>query len=58
MAKKNQKPQSNYHCRDCRHSTDYHERNVNGEFFMCKCKFHPFSKFLNRDYCEHFQLKR
>lgn len=52
------KSQNNYHCRDCRHSTDYHERDYQGEFFLCKCKYHPFSKFLNRDCCEHFELKR
>ena len=58
MAKKVLKSQSDYHCRECRHSTDYHEKNHKGEFFMCKCKYHPFSKFLNYDYCEHFQLKK
>ena len=58
MAKKVLKSQSDYHCRECRHSTDYHEKNHKGEFFMCKCKFHSFSKSLNYDYCEHFQLKR
>lgn len=56
MAKKI-KQESKYHCMDCKHSYDYHEKNINGEFFMCKCPFHKWSKFLHRDVCEKFQKK-
>ncbi len=56
MAKKI-KQESKYHCVDCKHSYDYHEKNINGEFFMCKCPFHKWSKFLYRDVCEKFQKK-
>lgn len=47
-----------YHCRDCSHAYDYHEVDYKGDFFLCKCPFFQFSKFLNRDYCERFKLKK
>ena len=46
-----------FHCRDCQHATDYHEKNYKGEFFLCKCKFQKRSMFLNKDYCERFKRK-
>jgi hypothetical protein len=49
--------QSKYHCRDCVHSYDWHEKNLKGEFFMCRCPFFEWSKFLNRDICDKFKKK-
>lgn len=57
MAKKNAS-QTVYRCRDCRHAYDYHEKNLNGEYFMCKCPFQKRSMFLNRDVCERFEKKQ
>lgn len=57
MAKKKVAVQNEYRCRDCVYATDFHEKNMNGEYFMCKCKFHRWSRFLNLSYCEHFKLK-
>lgn len=57
MAKKRrEKPL--FFCRDCYYATDFHEKNYEGEYFLCKCKFFPFSRFLNRDYCENFKMKQ
>ena len=55
MAKKKEKPTK--YCRDCRHATDYHCNNYQGVPFLCKCKYHQWSKFLNYSYCEHFEDK-
>lgn len=56
MAKKlQQKP--TYACKDCRNARDFHEKNYNGEFFMCKCDYKKRSMFLNRDYCDKFVKK-
>ena len=57
MAKKVVKPANPYHCRDCKHSYDWHEKNQAGEFFMCRCPFQKWSRFLNRDICDKFELK-
>lgn len=45
------------HCQDCALAYDYHEKDVNGEFFMCKCPFFKFSKFLRHDICDNFKPK-
>ena len=58
MAIKKQNPICEKHyCRECSYATDFHEKNWEGEYFMCKCKFHKWSKFLNHSCCEHFKLK-
>lgn len=58
MAIKKQNPICEKHyCRECAYATDFHEKNWKGEYFMCKCKFHKWSKFLNHSCCEHFKLK-
>ena len=49
---KPQKP--NYTCKDCAHSTDWHNRGADGTMILCSCKFHKWCRFLNRDYCDHF----
>ena len=56
MAKK-AKAKIEYTCKDCSHATDFHCKNWKGENFLCKCRFHEWSKFLNSSYCEHFQHK-
>lgn len=48
---------SKYHCRDCQYSYDWHEKDWRGEFFMCKCPFFKYSKFLNSDVCDKFEKK-
>jgi hypothetical protein len=57
MAKKIQQKGTQYYCRDCKHAFDFHELDYKGEPFLCKCPFHKFSKFLNKDYCTNFKLK-
>jgi len=50
-----------YHCRNCKHSYDWHEKAYNTEQpFMCRCKYHHdgmFIKFLNDNQCDNFKLK-
>ena len=47
------------YCRDCELAYDYHEKNVKGELFMCRCPFHKFVRFLNHDTCnDHFKPKK
>lgn len=46
------------HCQDCDYSYDYHEKDIKGEFFLCKCPFFEFSKFLRLDICNKFKLKK
>lgn len=58
MAKKVVKEKSPYHCRDCEHSYDWHEKDWKGDLFMCRCKFSQWNKFLNRDVCNKFELKK
>ncbi len=47
-----------YHCRDCKHSHSYYEKNYKGVFFMCKCKMSKFSKMLSSRACDNFELKK
>lgn len=54
MARKLVREKSEYHCRDCKNSYDYHELNWEGKPFLCKCPHFKFSKFLDRDYCDKF----
>lgn len=48
---------NNLHCEDCERAYDYHEKDYKGEYFLCKCPFFEFSRFLRHDYCEHFKNK-
>ena len=36
-------------CYECENSYDWHEKNYKGEFFMCRCPFHKWCRFLYRD---------
>lgn len=56
MAKK-VKSDNPYTCKDCQFATDFHEKDYKGEFFLCKCKFFHYSRFLRRDWCDNFKLK-
>ena len=49
--------QSKYHCRDCVHSYDWHEKNSKCELFMCRCRLSKWTKFLNRNICDKFKKK-
>lgn len=55
--RRHQKEKPKYQCRHCQHSYDWHEKNWQGELFMCRCKFSEWSKFLSTPQCERF-LKR
>nr|DAE56043.1 MAG TPA: hypothetical protein [Caudoviricetes sp.] len=57
MAKKRKTEKQEGCCALCVHSYDWHEKDYKGEFFLCRCPFHKWSKFLYRDWCEHFQKK-
>ena len=54
---KNKNNQTEYRCKDCIHEYDRHEKDYKGDFFLCKCPFHEFSRFLNGYTCEHFKKK-
>lgn len=46
-----------YQCRNCKNSYNWHEKNWEGNFFMCYCKHYKegkFSKFLSDPQCGHF----
>lgn len=30
----------NYTCKDCAHSTDWHNKGADGDPIFCRCKFH------------------
>lgn len=57
MAKKQVKAKAQYCYRDCKNSYDWHEKNVDGEFFMCRCKLSQWSKLLSSPQCKDFELK-
>lgn len=38
-------------CYECENSYDWHEKDYKGEFFLCRCPFHKWSRFLYRDGC-------
>lgn len=49
-----------YKCKDCKHSYDWHEKNWQGELFMCRCPYYTggkYCKFLKDPQCEHFELR-
>ena len=50
------KTKPEHYCRDCANAYDFHEKNVKGVFFMCKCPYYKYSRFLNHDSCtEHYK---
>lgn len=55
MAKK-VRADTDYHCEDCVHHYQEHEIGADGRFFLCKCPFFKWSKFLRRDCCKDFKL--
>lgn len=50
-----------YHCSDCAHSYDWHDKALDGHLILCRCKLDPgtehgkWSKFLKDPQCEHFK---
>lgn len=46
------------HCQDCGRAYDYHCKDCKGVFFLCKCPFFQFSRFLRHDWCENFIPKQ
>lgn len=57
MAKKAIKQKPDYTCNDCKHAYDFHDKNWKGEYFMCKCPYFKWSRFLNISYCDKFEKK-
>lgn len=56
MARKQlQTPQEIHYCKECRHAYDYHEKDVYGEYFMCRCPYFGTSRFLRHDTCNKFK---
>lgn len=51
-----------YSCRDCNHSYDWHEIAFDtGKPFMCRCPHYEggrFTKFLKDNQCEYFELNK
>ena len=46
-------------CRDCAKAYDFHCKNVKGEFFMCRCPHHEFSRLINHEGCDdNFKPRR
>lgn len=46
-------------CRDCAHSTMYHELDEMGEPFLCKCPFWEWSQFLDKNrICNNFKPRK
>lgn len=43
-----------YRCRDCANAYSFHEKNLEGNYFLCKCKYFEHSRFLNKDWCKNF----
>lgn len=42
-------------CKECRHATDWQNKAIDGHYILCRCKYHKYLRFLNRDGCnEHF----
>lgn len=50
--------QEQLHCEDCELAYDYHEKDYKGEFFLCKCPYFKFSRFLRRDSCDKLIPKK
>lgn len=57
MAKKIIKRKPEHTCKDCKHAKDFHSKALDGRWILCKCPFQQYSKFLNWDYCEHFEKR-
>lgn len=46
-------------CLTCRHAYNPHELNVDGKYFLCKCKLHqPWSKFVHKDTCKDYEKSK
>lgn len=50
--------EDNLHCEDCELAYDFHEKDYRGLFFMCKCPYFEFSKFLWHDRCDNLKPKK
>lgn len=58
VPQKENKSSERLYCKDCEIATDFHEKDVKGEYFMCKCKYFPLSRFLRHDYCDNLVPKK
>lgn len=52
-----------YRCRDCQHSYDWHDKALDGHLILCRCPFDgktengKWCKFLNDYQCDKFKLR-
>lgn len=43
-------------CLTCKHAYNPHELNLEGKYFLCKCRLDPpWSKFVNKDSCIRYE---
>lgn len=59
MASRKEKVEDIRTCEMCLESHDYHEMGADKRPFLCKCKYHRWSRFLRStsDVCIHFNPK-
>lgn len=56
MAKKAQpKKTDKLYCENCKHHYGDHEVGADGRFFLTKCPFYKWSRFLRKDSCERLE---
>lgn len=44
-----------YHCEDCKHHYGDLEVGADGRFFLCRCEYEKWCKFLRTDWCNRFE---
>lgn len=45
-----------HHCRECKYSYDFHEKDYKGDFFMCRCRLSKYTKLLDSYCCNKFEI--
>lgn len=57
MKPRQEKPEKHC-CRDCAHSSDYHEIGADGNPFLCRCPYEEWSQFLDiPQFCNNFKTR-
>lgn len=53
--------ETQYHCKDCGHSYDWHSKAIDGHLILCRCPFKQhggkYCVFLSDPQCEHFKKR-
>lgn len=60
--RKSDRPATQYRCKDCAHSYDWHSKALDGHLILCRCPYKMdggrFCIFLSDPACvEHFKLR-